>query len=56
MKRTMTRREAELQIDDWYSFYEQGLIDAEQLEHHVECVAALYRIRRNDSRYHLLDK
>ena len=52
----MKKREAKQKIDDFHRYYEEGAISAEFRDELIKGVALIYRMRRNNSRYHLLNK
>jgi hypothetical protein len=53
---TMKKSEAKQKIDDFHRYYEEGAISAAFRDELIECTALIYRLRRNNSRYRLLDK
>lgn len=52
----MSEADAKAQIDFWWETYERGHITAEQRDNHIECVALLYRLRRDYNRYSVLSR
>lgn len=52
----MKKSEAKQKIDDFHRYYEEGAISAAFRDELIECTALIYRLRRNNSRYRLLDK